>query len=418
MKLLLWLFLLAPAMLLAQDRKILPRGTFLQWYLAEKWGDKEWQAEFKAMREVGMDIMILTPAANTKLPEAYYPTALPGVPRAKGYPDLVDLCLRNAEKAGIKVFVGLNSNDDWWEKSSADRAWILHEMELGNQIATDLYRKYKAKYPKAFYGWYWDWEVDNVNFSSQAREDNLAKALEVTLNHLNGIDAKMPMMFCPFMNSRYGTADKYGAFWKRIFAAAPFRKGDIFCPQDCVGAGGAKLNLFPQWFKEFQEAIKVRPGMELWVDTETFEGEEQAATLDRVAKQIDLVQPYVSGMVTFAYSHYYSPVSCNPGWQSAFKTMLKAGQNLPKDLPTPPRNVQTKLADKGEWSIRWSAQPNDGYEVYIANRVVAKIGPPAKPRKPGATETVTLKAPLAGEHYNVRAYNFYGRRSAGVDAKP
>ena len=64
-------------------------------------------------------------------------------------------------KNGIKVFVGLNFNERWW-KVDYDARWLLEQMEMGNKVADELVVLYKEKYPDAMYGWYWVWEVGQL----------------------------------------------------------------------------------------------------------------------------------------------------------------------------------------------------------------------------------------------------------------
>lgn len=126
-------------------------------------------------------------------------------------------------------------------------------MKRGNAIATELYQKYHSRYPGTFYGWYWVWEVDNYNFRFQTWENVLVAALNVQLDHLTALDPALPFLFCPFMNYRLGTAAQYRDFWTRVFARTHLRPGDIFAPQDCVGAGGLTMDNFTTWFAEHHQ---------------------------------------------------------------------------------------------------------------------------------------------------------------------
>ena len=85
------------------------------------------------------------------------------------------------------------------------------------------------------------WEVDNLNLSTTAHEQMLIEALNTTLDHLTHITPEMPCWLSPFANSLYGTPDEYAAMLERVFAQTHFRKGDVFVPQDCVGAGGLSI---------------------------------------------------------------------------------------------------------------------------------------------------------------------------------
>jgi hypothetical protein len=246
------------------------RGTFVQDWLVADWDDAAWQAEIRAMKQVGMDIIVFGSTADGKSRETSYPTGVTGFTPMKGGADPVDACLRNAERSGMHVFLGLNFSSDWWRKGANDPEWLYGQMEEGNAIASDLYRRYAAKYPKAFRGWYWVWEVDNAGYNTPEQRRTLAKALDISVRHLKSLDPKLPVMLCPFMNYRLGTPDEYRAMWTDVFANCALGKGDIFAPQDCVGAGGLRLQDVDAWFAALKKAVATRPDLRFWSDTETF----------------------------------------------------------------------------------------------------------------------------------------------------
>src|SRR5690606_33405912 len=88
-----------------------------------------------------------------------YPSSIASVTNQYGK-DLIEDCLRNAKKAGFKVWIGINFDEKWWGCDYRSE-WLKDRMRLGNQVAKDLVDKYKSKYAETFYGWYWVWEVDN-----------------------------------------------------------------------------------------------------------------------------------------------------------------------------------------------------------------------------------------------------------------
>src|SRR4051794_29028449 len=108
-----------------EKRHPIARGTFIQEWLVPDWTDAQWQAEFRFLREVGMEYLVFGSTADSKARVTFYPTALPGYRLADGYSNTIDACLRNAEKAGFKVFLGLNFHGGWWQKGASDPEWLL-----------------------------------------------------------------------------------------------------------------------------------------------------------------------------------------------------------------------------------------------------------------------------------------------------
>jgi hypothetical protein len=361
-----------------------------------------------------MSYLVFAPTVETG--EAYYPSRISGVKEAEAGNDVVDACLRNAERAGIKVFLGINFHEDWWKKGPSDPAWLYAQMEQGNQIADELYSNYHAKYPKSFFGWYWTWEVDNVAFHTDEHADVVAKALDMNVRHVKTLDARMPVMLCPYMNCLLGKPDVWGAFWRRIFSHCSLGKGDIFAPQDCIGSHMLTLQVLPQWFAELRKAVDSKPGLRFWVDTETFDQSDwTSATIDRLDKQLREVAPYVEDGITFAYCHYDSPSVVNPGMHAAWKRYLETGA-VPQQAPPAPTQLAGEWVAKGvklSWTATKGPFGDSGFDVFRDGKKIARIEAPKELRAATAgVEYLDEKAEGEGPTtYEVSAHDFYGNVS-------
>lgn len=100
---------------------------------------------------------------------------------------LTILSLRNINNSNKKYPIADGSfiQDDMVEKWN-DSKWLYDQMERGNVIADELYTKYYSKYPNAFHGWYWIYEVDNLNFKTKDDFYVLGKAIDINLKDLKG----------------------------------------------------------------------------------------------------------------------------------------------------------------------------------------------------------------------------------------
>lgn len=330
-------------------------GTFIQDNLVAQWDDAQWQKELAALKEVGMHYLVFAPTLNTGedgVNRIIYPGNLSDV--VEKYPvDLVENCLRNAQKAGFKVFLGLNFNEKWWSASFTPE-WLYEQMELGNRLADDLTNRYKNRYKETLYGWYWVWEVDNLNCTTPERQAVLSNALNINLDHLSQITPGMPFMLCPFVNYRVGTSEQNREMWTNVFSQTHFRDGDIFAPQDCIGAGGLKIEMLDQWFSDLAAAVKTKPGLVFWSDAETFDQRFwTSATLDRFVSQMKIVKPYVSNIITFAYSHYYSPLQVNKCFHETYLGYVKTGTLPHEPAPEPVTNLTSFTEPDGSVSLHW-----------------------------------------------------------------
>ena len=390
-------------------------GTFIQNDLVRNWDDNQWQKELAALKEVGMHYIILAPTLHTNkngYTESVYPSRLPEI-NQKQNADLVDNCLRNAARQGFKVFLGLNFDEKWWD-AQFSYEWLKDQMETGNKVADELIKNYKNKYGETMYGWYWVWEVDNIHCKTAELQDALASLLNVNLDHLHKITPSMPFMLCPFMNYRLGTAEENGRLWKRVFAGTHFKDGDIFAPQDCIGAGGLILDTLDIWFREMKKAVDTKPGLLFWSDAETFDQRFWTiAPLNRFIQQMNIVQPYVSNIISFAYSHYYSPNQVNGNYHKCYAHYVQTGLLPNSSLKGIVSNLQIVMTTDNKPRISWRA-PSDsneiaGYYVYRNQELVANIQYDRKNKK-NVRNTFIEKAPLGkGTYkYEICAYSFTG----------
>ncbi len=394
-------------------------GSFVQAQLCGSWTDARWQQEFSAMKEAGMHYLVIGPVAESRdngKTLTLYPSNLPNTTLSRhvnGH-DMVDVCLRNAEAAGIKVFIGIGMNEKWWQAPGIDSTWLYNQMEFDNKVADEVWTKYKNKYPAAFYGWYWAYEVANVDLSL-VQQNVLIHAMNIQLDHLKATNEKLPFMWCPFMNSNLGTPEAYEKMWENVFAGIHTTKGDIFCPQDCVGAGGLKLNEVATWFSALRKAVNTKPGLLMWSDVETFEVYQNhyiSATMDRFISQLKIEQPYVDNYITFAYCHYYSPNNIDPGFQKTYIGYLNAG-SLETSPPTTPQAFTAVPQPNGNILLKWDVSNDNigicGYYVYRNREMICKIQVPRKDEEiiaPLTSFTDTGLVPKTTYSYQVKAYDF------------
>lgn len=426
MKQYLWIMLLIVCLLLpaaqAEENWPVADGTFIQDWLVSGWNDETWEKEMNYIKELGMTYVIFAPTAygagNDGYLTTHYPTKQEGwIEKAPGQ-DMVETVFKQAQKAGLKVILGLNFNDLWWQKGGSDAKWLKDQMELGNILAQELYDNYYPRYKETFAGWYWVWEIDNVSFRGKAREQALIDAMNVQINYLNELDPDLFFMFCPFMNARLGTKEAYRDFWIRVFDQVNLRPGDIFAPMDCVGGGGLDLTNFEEWFKELRVAVDTKEGLLFWSDAETFDHTDWTSVpIGQFVQQMEGAKPYVENFITFAYSHYYSPNVTDRGFHDTYKEYVNTG-TLEQEPPTAPSNLQLMEMPDGAMYLLWGeSDDNVGVAGYIIYRNGKKVSRTQVPRT--GSSMLSLKAYketsrlVSGRTYSytVRAYDFAGNIS-------
>lgn len=294
------------------------------------------------LREVGIDTLILQwsfVTAGDKVSEVYYKDSFSASEKGAAYSargsSLLDTVLQAAEELDMRVFIGLNNNDEWWGKFVNDKQWLTDQIALGVKGAQQIYDAYKEKYPNALYGWYFVFEFYNF-LSSGTQVENAAYLLNGYLDRLTQIDPSMPMMLSPFLSASYTTAAQAGETWEKIFAKTRFRPGDIFCCQDSVGAGYISLDQLDGYYRALKKAVDTKPGLHFWANNEDFtQSDWTSAPLNRFVRQMEIASNYVEAHVTFAYSHYQNPDVGKTGNHLAYKTYFETGKIPACSLPAP-----------------------------------------------------------------------------------
>ncbi len=380
-------------------------GTFIQNSLASGWDDNAWQRELAALKDVGMEYLVIGPVLDGSNED----------PKSWRI-ELVEACLRNAKKQGFKVFVGINFDERWWKDFPPE--WLVGQMQLGNKVAETVYEQFAERYKGTLFGWYWVWEIDNLRFNSPARMDMLASALNVNLDYLHKMAPGMPLMLCPFMNYRVGQPDTYQAFWEYVFARTNLAPGDIFAPQDCIGAGGVEIDQLENWFVALRKAVNTKPGLLFWSDAETFQQRFwTSAPLNRFVEQMRIVQPHVSNIISFAYSHYYSPQTVHEGFHKAYRRYVKTGKLDSPGRVRPPKTLAVEHAGAGKGlTLRWQPGPDSakvaGYYLFRNQVLLMDIQGKVRGLPVSFTDTTTRKP--AAVHYELKPYDFAGNVYPGV----
>jgi hypothetical protein len=423
-KILLLALLLMPTISMAGAAKAAMDGSFIQEWLCARWSDARWQQEFTMMKSAGMHYLIIGPVAEWKTDgtiKTLYPSTLPNTVlySALNGDDMVDRCLKNAEAAGIKVLIGIGINQNWWGVHGADTTWFYGQMAFDNRVCDEVWSLYKSKYPTAFYGWYWAYEIDNVSFKTAAQQTELATGMNIQLDHLTSSGEKLPFMWCPFMNSDLGTADAYRDMWINVLSKLHTTAGDIFSPQDLCGKGGYNLDDMNVWFAALRQAVDTKPGLQLWPDVETFNFDGTSATVDRLVAQMKVEQPYSENYMSFAYSHYDSPFNIDPGFNSTYLDYLANGV-VETTPPTAPGNLKASVKSDGVINLSWDASTDNigicGYYVYRNGVQVTKEELPVTngaATTPLSTVLTDIALSSNSDYtFEVKAFDFAGNLSA------
>lgn len=317
-------------------------GSFMQPNAFKDYSYDRMRQHLQHMYDVGIDMLILQWSFETTsdgVTIVYFDSGFDESDKARSFDesgkDFLDTLLRAAESVGVKVFIGLNDNAEWWQKSVTDKAWLDSQTELGVKGARQMYDKYKSLYPNAFHGWYFVFEFYNMLAPAQML-DNAASLLSGYRNGLYSIDPEMPMMLSPYISSSGAGPEDTKKLWSYVFDKTDFRSGDIFCCQDSVGAGHISIDRLDEYYSAIKEAVDTKEGLRFWANNECFTQETwSTAPLDRFVNQLNISSKYVEAHITFAYSHYANPDTGKTGYHLAYKEYYETGKIPESSLKKP-----------------------------------------------------------------------------------
>ncbi|VBB09489.1 Hypothetical protein LUCI_4784 [Lucifera butyrica] len=297
-------------------------GSFFQPDLVINWTDTDFSAEYDAMKEVRMNHVIWQWTVDSKKKQAYYPTSLSGFSRVSSR-DLVGISLKEAKKKGLKVWLGLNWNEDWDKHYANDEKWLTNEVSLNKKVVQELWQRYGKTYANTIAGFYLPMEVDNIHFQNREKQKRMAKAYKEITETVHTTTAK-PVMIAPYFNQNEGqNVLKYADMWGNILKVAPI---DVIALQDGIGSGHASVSTIGKWLAVLRAKIReVRPETQLWSDLETFTPGFAPAPIGRIIRQIHAESKYVTKFTSFSFNHYDSP---NNGQAEQFRQYRKYVDSL------------------------------------------------------------------------------------------
>ena len=118
----------------------------------QNWGVKEWDADFRYMKAIGIDTVIVIRSGYRKFityPSPYlmkkHGCYMPSV-------DLIEMFLSLADKYGMKFYFGLYDSGHYWD--TGDMSW---EMDDNKYVIEEVWQRYG--HHKSFYGWYISTEI-------------------------------------------------------------------------------------------------------------------------------------------------------------------------------------------------------------------------------------------------------------------
>jgi hypothetical protein len=288
-------------------------GTFLDEIThdipSNNWGREEWAADFRTMKSIGIDTVIMiragwgrTAACPSKVLEEkadIFPV----------YRDLVAMFLNLAQGNNMAFFFGTY---DSATQPSRGRS-LEQEIDLGKAFIDEMWAQY-GHHP-AFKGWYLTFEIGRADMRSVACLRQLGA-------HCKALSPHLPNLISPYLYGSKLVDDpislrRHYRDWDQILEAL---EGvvDIVAFQD----GQVDYDELPDFLHANSELIQ-KHKMHAWSNVESFDRDMpfDFPPIDwrKLWWKMEAAQQAgVEKLITFEFSHFMSPHSCWPAARNLF----------------------------------------------------------------------------------------------------
>lgn len=182
----------SPKLIVSHANGLRITGTFLDEISHDiphqNWGEKEWELDFRYMKQIGIDTVILIRSGYRKF--VTYPSDyllrkgcyMPSV-------DLVDMYLRLADKYGMTFYFGLYDSGRYWDTGD-----LSYEVEDNKYVIDEVWNRYGVRY-KSFGGWYISGEISR-------RTKGAINAFHVMGKQCKDISNNLPTFISPWIDGK------------------------------------------------------------------------------------------------------------------------------------------------------------------------------------------------------------------------
>lgn len=274
----------------------------------QNWGEEEWDADFRNMKRIGIDTVIMIRSGYRKF--LTYPSKyLMGRGCYQPGMDLLDMYLRLADKYGMKFYFGLYDSGEYWDTGN-----LAAEIEHNRFVIDEVWEHYGQKY-KSFQGWYLSGEISRKTKGAIDSFYTLGKQCK-------DVSGGMPTFISPWIDGKKAVSaasnnlskaesvsvKEHEQEWGEIFSgihevvdACAFQDGQI--DYDELDA-----------FFTVNKQLADKYGMKCWTNAESFDRDMPIKffpiKFDKLRMKLEAAQRAgYDKAITFEFSHFMSPQS-------------------------------------------------------------------------------------------------------------
>lgn len=299
-------------LIVPQNNALKITGTFLDEISHDiphqNWGEKEWDADFRHMKAIGINTVIMIRSGYLKF--ITYPSEyLIGQGCYKPSVDLLDMYLRLADKYGMDFYFGLYDSGRYWDTN--DLTW---EIEHNKHVIDEVWKSYGEKY-KSFRGWYISTEISRKTKGAIGTFHALGKQCK-------DVSGGLPTFISPWIDGKKAvqassstlnkkesiSVKEHEEEWDEIFSgisdvvdACAFQDGQIdYHELDA--------------FFEVNKKLADKYGLKCWTNAESFDRDMPIKffpiKFDKLRLKLEAAKRAgYDKAITFEFSHFMSPQS-------------------------------------------------------------------------------------------------------------
>lgn len=273
----------------------------------QNWGPKEWDKDFRNMKAIGIDTVIMIRSGYRKFitwPSKYLLSKGCYMPSM----DLLELFLSLADKYGMKFYFGLYDSGVYWDTRD-----MRHEAEVNKFVIDEVWEAYG--HHKSFGGWYLSTEISRATKGAVDCFYTMGKMCK-------DVSGGLPTFISPWIDGKKAvdaasgnltreqavSVQQHEKEWDEIFSgihevvdAVAFQDGHI--DYDELDA-----------FFSVNKRLADKYGMQCWTNAESFDRDMPIRFLpikfDKLRLKLEAAaRCHYDKAITFEFSHFMSPQS-------------------------------------------------------------------------------------------------------------
>ncbi len=280
----------------------------------QNWGADEWDLDFRFMKEVGIEIVVLIRCGYRRW-QTFPSEVLSAEEKCFQPPvDLVELFLKLSTKYGMKFYFGLYDSGRYWEdKDFWTNGNYEREVAVNKAVIDEVWSKYG--HHSSFAGWYLSQECSRNN-------GKIVEMFASLGSYCKQVSGGLPVLISPYIDgkksiSQYSSQTQrdsgislqdHSTEWDQIFKGIQGAV-DIVAFQD----GHVEYDELAG-FLAANKQLCDKYGLQCWTNSETFDRDMPIKFLpikwEKLKLKLEIAASVgIENAITFEFSHFMSPQS-------------------------------------------------------------------------------------------------------------